>query len=63
MAALVQQAHGAVSNFDDVASTMLPNHPGPLALHQGGIGLVARLPIFWLDQVTAQRSGDLSMQS
>jgi len=98
MAALVQQAHGAVSNFDEVASTMLPNYPGasvliqapggvishavpregneqaigldllkdpvmraetqiarntgqltlagPLALRQGGIGLVARLPIF-----------------
>ncbi len=98
MEALVQQSHGTVSNFDDVASKMLPNYPGasvliqapsgiishavpkagnekaiglnllqdsvmraethlarntgkltlagPLPLRQGGIGLVARLPIF-----------------
>lgn len=101
LAALVQQAQGAVKDFDAVATKILPNYPGaavliqapggiishavplpgnekaiglnllqdpvmqaethlarntgkltlagPLALRQGGMGLVARLPIF-LDQ-------------
>ncbi|WP_300084994.1 CHASE domain-containing protein, partial [Rhodoferax sp.] len=101
LAALVQQAHGPVTNFEAVATQMLPNYPGvsvliqapggiishavplpgnekalglnllqdpvmraesllarhsglltlagPLALRQGGSGLVARLPVF-LDQ-------------
>ena len=107
MAALVQQAQGEVSNFERVATKMLPDYPGasvliyapggtirhavpiagnekaiglnllqdpvmrsetqlarntgqltlagPLELRQGGMGLVARLPIF-LDQADGTTS-------